>query len=113
MSETAAAVEIDPRAVVALGARLGAGVRIGAYAVVGDDVVLGEEGILHPHAVVNGPSRLGRANVLHPFSRIGGGPQDFKYAGERTRPGVGGCHRLRWCVAGSPRTGPGRRATRI
>src|SRR5260370_975784 len=113
MSDTAAPVEIEPRAVVTLGARLGAGVRIGAYAVVGDDVVLGEECILHPHAVVNGPSRLGRANVLHPFSRIGGEPQDLKYAGQRTRLEGGDRNVFRECVTVSRGTVQGGGVTRI
>jgi UDP-N-acetylglucosamine acyltransferase len=113
LDRAAAAVEIDPRAVVAPSARLGAGVRVGAYAVVGDDVVLGEDCILHPHAVVNGPSRLGRANVLHPFCRIGGDPQDLKYAGERTRLEVGDRNIFRECVTVSRGTTQGGGVTRI
>ena len=117
MSETldraAAAVEIDPRAVVEPRARLGAGVRIGAYAVVGDDVELGEDCVLHPHAVVNGPARLGRGNVLHPFCRVGGDPQDLKYAGERTRLEVGDRNVFRECVTVSRGTVQGGGVTRI
>jgi UDP-N-acetylglucosamine acyltransferase len=85
----AEAAEVDPRACVSPRARLGRGVRIGAFAVVGDDVELGEGCVLHEHARVAGPSRLGRGNVLHPFCSIGGDPQDFTYAGERTELVVG------------------------
>ena len=117
MSETveraAAAVEIDPRAVVARSARLAPGVRIQAYAVVGDDVVLGEDCILHAHAVVNGPARLGRGNVLHPFCSVGGDPQDLKYAGERTRLEIGDGNVFRECVTVSRGTVQGGGATRI
>jgi UDP-N-acetylglucosamine acyltransferase len=117
MSETldraTAAVEIDPRAVVEPGARLGAGVRIGAYAVVGEGVELGDGCILHPHAVVNGPARLGRGNVLHPFCRIGGDPQDLKYAGERTRLEIGDRNVFRECVTMSRGTMQGGGVTRI
>jgi UDP-N-acetylglucosamine acyltransferase len=113
LDQSAAAVEIDPRAVIAPGARLGAGFRIGAYAVVGDDVVLGEDCVLHPHAVVNGPARLGRGNVLHPFCRIGGDPQDLKYAGERTRLEVGDRNVFRESVTVSRGTVQGGGATRI
>src|SRR6266571_5943712 len=117
MSETvhraAAPLEIDPRAVIAPGARLGAGIRIGAYAVVGDEVELGEECVLHPHAVVNGPARLGRSNVLHPFCRIGGDPQDLKYAGERTRLEAGDRNVFRECVTVSRGTIQGGGLTRI
>jgi UDP-N-acetylglucosamine acyltransferase len=117
MSETAdratATVEVDPRAVIAPGTRIGAGVSIGAYAVVGDDVQLGEGCILHPHAVVDGPARLGRSNVLHPFCRIGGEPQDLKYAGERTRLEVGDRNVFRECVTVSRGTIQGGGVTRI
>lgn len=114
MSETRTApAEIDSRAVVAPGARLGAGVSVGPYAVVGDDVELGEDCILHPHAVVNGPARLGRGNVLHPFSRIGGDPQDLKYAGERTRLEIGDRNVFREGVTVSRGTVQGGGVTRI
>src|ERR1700730_8289176 len=117
MSETldraAAAVEIEPRAVVRPRARLEAGVRIGPYAVVGDDVELGEDCVLHPHAVVNGPARLGRGNVLHPFCRVGGDPQDLKYAGERKRLEGGDRNVFRECVTVSRGTVQGGGVTRI
>ena len=106
-------MEIDPRAVVAPGVRLGAGVSIGPYAVVGDEVELGEDCVLHAHAVVNGPSRLGRGNVLHPFCRIGGDPQDLKYAGERTRLEVGDGNVFREGVTVSRGTVQGGGVTRI
>jgi UDP-N-acetylglucosamine acyltransferase len=109
----ATAAEIDPRAVLEPGARLSAGVRIGAYAVVGDDVVLGEDCVVHPHAVVNGPARLGRGNVLHPFCRIGGDPQDLKYAGERTRLEAGDRNVFREGVTVSRGTIQGGGVTRI
>jgi len=81
--------DIHPSAVVSSRARIGSGVRIGAYAVVGDDVELGEDCIVHPHAVLQGPSRFGRGNVFHPFSAVGVDPQDLKYRGERTELAAG------------------------
>ena len=113
MDRTAAPVEVDPHAVIAPSARLGAGVRIGAYAIVGGDVELGDDCVLHAHAVVNGPARLGRANVLHPFCRIGGDPQDLKYGGERTRLEVGDRNVFRECVTVSRGTIQGGGVTRI
>jgi UDP-N-acetylglucosamine acyltransferase len=109
----AATLEIDARAVIAPGARLGAGVSIGAYAVVGEDVQLGDDCVLHPHAVVNGAARLGRGNVLHPFCRVGGDPQDLKYAGERTVLEVGDRNVFRECVTVSRGTVQGGGETRI
>src|SRR5690349_19907398 len=109
----AATLEIDARAVIARGAKLGAGVSIGAYAVVGEDVQLGDDCVLHPHAMVNGPARLGRGNVLHPFCRVGGDPQDLKYAGERTVLEVGDRNVFRECVTVSRGTVQGGGVTRI
>jgi UDP-N-acetylglucosamine acyltransferase len=75
---------IHAQAVIAPGAKLGAGVQVGAYAVIGDDVELGEGCILREHAVVHGPSRFGKNNVFHPFCSIGADPQDLKFRGERS-----------------------------
>lgn len=69
---------IDPRAVVAASAEIGADVTIGAYAVVGPDVVLGRGTILMPHAVVQGVTRLGEGNVVHSFAVLGGAPQSHR-----------------------------------
>ena len=80
---------IHPSASIAASANLAPGVRIGAFAVVGEEVELGEDCVLHSHAVVQGPSRFGRANVFHPFCVIGGDPQDYTFAGERTELMVG------------------------
>jgi len=81
--------EIDSRAIISPRARLGRAVRIGAYAVVGNDVELGDSCLLHPHAMLSGPSRFGRENVFHPFCSVGSDPQDLKYAGERSELSVG------------------------
>ena len=80
---------ISAQAVVAPGAKLGAGVQVGAYAVIGDDVELGEGCVLHAHAVIYGPSRFGKNNVFHPFCSVGADPQDLKFHGERTELIVG------------------------
>jgi UDP-N-acetylglucosamine acyltransferase len=76
--------ELHPSASVAASAKLARGVKVGAFAVIGDEVELGEDCIVHPHAVVYGPSRFGDANIFHPFSVVGGDPQDYTFAGERT-----------------------------
>ena len=82
--------EIDSRAKVSPRAHIGRGVRIDAFAVVGDDVELGDDCVLHPHAVVTGPSRFGPRNIFFPFCAVGGAPQDLKYKGEPTRLEAGG-----------------------
>jgi len=80
---------IHPSASIARSAKLAPGVSVGAFAVVGEQVELGEDCVVHPHAVVQGPSRFGRANVFYPFCVIGGDPQDYTFVGERTELAVG------------------------
>ena len=75
---------IHPSASVAASAKLARGVTVGAFAVVGEEVELGEDCVVHPHAVVYGPSRFGAANVFHAFCVVGGDPQDYSFTGERT-----------------------------
>jgi UDP-N-acetylglucosamine acyltransferase len=104
---------IHPSASIAASAQLAAGVRVGAFAVVGEEVELGEDCVLHPHAVVQGPSRLGRANVFHPFCVIGGDPQDYTFAGERTELIVGDKNVFREYVTVSRGTKKGGGVTRM
>jgi UDP-N-acetylglucosamine acyltransferase len=74
--------KIHTQAIVSPEAKIGAGVEVGAFAVVGAGVELGEGCVVHPHAVVYGPSKFGARNVFHAFCVIGGDPQDYTYDGE-------------------------------
>jgi UDP-N-acetylglucosamine acyltransferase len=105
--------EIDSRAKVSPRARIGRGVRIDAFAVVGDDVELGDNCVLHPHAVVTGPSRFGPRNYFFPFCAVGAAPQDLKYKGEPTRLEVGAENIFRECVTVSRGTAGGGGVTTI
>jgi UDP-N-acetylglucosamine acyltransferase len=105
--------EIDSRAKVSPRARIGRGVRIDAFAVVGDDVELGENCVLHPHAVVTGPSQFGARNYFFPFCAVGAAPQDLKYKGEPTRLEVGAENIFRECVTVSRGTAAGGGVTTI
>jgi UDP-N-acetylglucosamine acyltransferase len=87
--------EIDPRAIVSPGARLGKCVKVAAGAVVGDDVELGDGCVLEPHAVVKGPSTFGRNNHFHSFCIVGGDPQDYTYTGQQVRLEVGDANEFR------------------
>ena len=87
--------EVDPRAIVSAGARLGQNVRLGAFAFVGEGVELGDACVLEPHAVVRGPARIGRKNVFDSFCSVGGDPQDLKFGGEHTEIVVGDGNRFR------------------
>jgi UDP-N-acetylglucosamine acyltransferase len=105
--------EVDSRAIVSTGARLGKNVRIGAFAFVGDGVELGDECILEPQAVVRGPARVGRKNIFDSFSSVGGDPQDLKFGGERTELVVGDGNRFREFSTVSRGTTGGGGVTRI
>jgi UDP-N-acetylglucosamine acyltransferase len=109
MSESA----IHPSASVAHSAKLAAGVSVGAFAVVGEEVELGEDCLVHAHAVVTGPSRFGAANVFYPFCVLGGDPQDYTFAGERTELIAGDKNIFREYVTVSRGTIKGGGITRI
>jgi len=80
---------IDPRAVIAPGARLADDVEVGAYAIIGPDVDIGPGCVIGPHAIVTGWTTLGANNRVFQFASIGDAPQDKKYAGEATRVHIG------------------------
>ncbi len=80
---------IHPTAVVAPGARLGAGVSVGPFCTVGPDVVLADGVSLMSHVVVDGLTSVGEGAVLYPFCTVGLAPQDLKYKGEPTRCEIG------------------------
>jgi UDP-N-acetylglucosamine acyltransferase len=80
---------IDPRAIVAAGARLAADVEVGPFSIIGPDVVVGAGTWIGPHVVLKGHTTLGRDNKIFQFASIGEAPQDKKYAGEPTRLVIG------------------------
>ena len=105
--------EIHPSASVAASAKLAPGVKVGAFAIVGEEVELGENSILHPHAVVYGPSRFGPGNVFHPFCVVGGDPQDYTFADEKTELIAGERNIFREYVTVSRGTRKGGGSTRL
>ncbi len=104
---------IDPRAIVAPDAKIGAGVEIGPFTVIGAGVEIGDDTWIGPHAVINGPTTLGRENKVFQFASIGDAPQDKKYAGEPTRLEVGDRNVFREFCTINRGTAGGRRVTRI
>ena len=105
--------KIHAQALVSPEAKIGAGVEVGAFAVVGAGVELGEGCVLHPHAVVYGPSKFGAKNVFHPFCVIGGDPQDYTFHGEYVELEVGDENIFREHVTISRGTKKGGGVTRI
>jgi UDP-N-acetylglucosamine acyltransferase len=80
---------IHPSAVVADGARLGAGVRVGPFCTIGADSSIGDGATLISHVVVDGRTTIGEGSVIYPFATIGMAPQDLKYKGEDTSTEIG------------------------
>jgi UDP-N-acetylglucosamine acyltransferase len=107
------AAKIHAQAIVSPEAKIGAGVEVGAFAVVGAGVEFGEGCVLHPHAVVNGPSKFGAKNVFHSFCVIGGDPQDYTFGGERVGLEAGDGNTYREYVTISRGTAKGGGNTRI
>src|SRR4030095_2674587 len=107
------APEIHPSAWIAATARLAPREKLSAFAVVGDGVELGRNCLLNPHAVIYGPSRFGDGNVFHPFCVVGGDPQDYTFAGERTELITGDGNIFREYVTVSRGTKKGGSVTRI
>ena len=105
--------EIHPSATIAVSAKLACGVKVGAYAVVGDGVELGAGCVIHPHALICGPSRFGRENVFYPFCAVGGDPQDYSFAGEITELVAGEKNIFREYVTVSRGTKKGGGITRL
>lgn len=104
---------IHPTAVVAAGARLGAGVVIGPNAVIGEDVTLGDGVVLDAGAVVTGLTTIGAGTRLHPGVVVGGPPQDLSYKGERTEVVIGSRCTLREHATVNAGTARGRGRTVI
>ncbi|MFZ5555593.1 MAG: acyl-ACP--UDP-N-acetylglucosamine O-acyltransferase [Pseudomonadota bacterium] len=72
---------VHPTAVIAAGARLGAGVRIGPFAVIEDDAEVGAGSEIAAHAVIKRYTRMGPRNRIGEHAVIGGEPQDLKFKG--------------------------------
>jgi len=104
---------VHPTAIVANGARLGAGVRIGPYCIVGDNVVLHDDVELVSHAVVEGRTTVGAGTRIFPFASVGHQPQDLKYHGEHSRLEIGENCTIREAVTINPGTEGGGMLTRI
>jgi len=100
-----AAPEIHATAIVAPGAKLGAGVRVEAYAVIRDHAQIGDGTWIGPHAVIEEWTTLGRECSVSPCAVLGGVPQDRHFVGERSYLRIGDRVILREYVSISRATG--------
>ncbi len=80
---------IHPTAIVADGARIGAGTVIGPYCTVDANVTLGANCELVSHVAVAGRTVIGEGAKIYPFASVGHQPQDLKYAGEPSTLTIG------------------------
>ncbi|MDE3060259.1 MAG: acyl-ACP--UDP-N-acetylglucosamine O-acyltransferase [Pseudomonadota bacterium] len=104
---------IHPTAIVASGAKLGAGVSIGSYCVIDGEVTIGEGTELASHVVVSGRTSIGGQCRIFPFASLGHAPQDLKYKGEKSRLTIGDCCVIREYVTMNPGTEGGGMLTSV
>ena len=104
-------LDVHPSAIVAKGAKLGAGVKIGPFCSIGSEVTLGHGVELISHVVVAGRTSIGARTRLFPFASIGHEPQDLKYKGEASTLAVGADCIIREGVTMNPGTEGGGMAT--
>jgi len=104
---------VHPTAIVARGAKLGAGVQVGPFCVIGDDVVVGRGTRIHGHVTIEGHTVIGKNCEIFPYATIGLPPQDVKYKGEETRVEIGDRNVIREYVSIHRASTGGDGATRI
>jgi UDP-N-acetylglucosamine acyltransferase len=80
---------IDPTALIASSAHLGADVTVGPYCTIGDDVVIGDHARLHSHVVIEGKTTIGDGCEIFPFAVLGAPPQHTRYDNEPSRLVIG------------------------
>ena len=86
---------IDSRAVIAAGAKIGAGVEVGPFAVIGAEVTIGAGTRIGPHVVIGGATSIGSECHIFQFASLGDAPQDKKYKDEPTRLEIGDRNQIR------------------
>ena len=102
---------IHPTAIVAPGAKLGAGASVGPFCLVGENVELGAGVKLISHTVVEGRTIIGDNTEVFPFASIGHKPQDLKYEGEPSTVRIGKNCTIRENVTINPGTRGGNMET--
>ena len=82
-------VTIHPTAIIAQGARLGAGVSVGAFTTIGENVEINDNTKILSHVVIDGHTKIGQHCEVFPFTTLGLAPQHSKYEGEPSRLVIG------------------------
>lgn len=97
--------QIHPTASVHASAVLGKDVIIGPNVIIGENVVIGDGTVLEGHIMIEKWTQLGEHCHVHFGSVIGSGPQDLKYAGERSFVRIGDRNIIREYVTINRATG--------
>jgi UDP-N-acetylglucosamine acyltransferase len=105
--------DIDPAAIVAPSAEVGAGTTIGPHAVVGPHVRIGPGCTVGASAVIDGWTEIGEGTEIFPFASIALVPQDLKFRGEPTKLVIGARNIFREFVTINRGTAGGGGVTRI
>jgi len=105
--------KIHPTAIVAPGAKIGAGVEIGPYCVVGAGVELGDRVRLVAQVNVDGRTMIGAGTAIYPFASLGQPPQSLAYKGEENSLVIGENNIIREYVTMNPGTAKGRLETHV
>lgn len=97
--------QIHRTASVHASAILGKDVVIGPNVIIGENVVIGDNTIIEGHVMIEKWTQLGSQCHVHFGSVIGSGPQDVKYAGERSFVRIGDRNIIREYVTINRATG--------
>ncbi|MBO7092527.1 MAG: acyl-ACP--UDP-N-acetylglucosamine O-acyltransferase [Victivallales bacterium] len=72
-------MSIDPRAVIAPGAKIGNNVDIAPYAIIDEHVTIGDNCQIGPHVYLTGHTTIGNGTEIHAGAIIGDKPQDVSF----------------------------------
>ncbi len=88
-------MNIHPTAIISPDAELAEGVEVGPYSIIGPDCRIRKDTYIGPHVVVESHTDIGERCRISQFASLGGGPQDLKYRGEKTRVVIGDDNTIR------------------
>lgn len=106
-------MSVHPTAIIAEGAKLGAGVEIGPWCLVGAHAVLHDGVRLLSHAVIRGHTEIGAETVVHAHAVLGGEAQMHRQNPPDMRLRIGAHNIIREAVTMSTGSAAGRGITRV
>lgn len=82
-------LNIDPRAVIEEGAKIGRNVTIEPYAIIKKNVTIEDDCVIKSHVYLDGYTTIGQGTIIWPGASIGTKAQDLKFKGEVTFVSIG------------------------